>query len=203
MTEPSGYPQPDPATADVPTQAPVPESAPEMPRNRPGQPNAARKLEIEARRANVAALVLAHVPYRRIAEMHGVAPGTISDDVAIIKKQWRERAHRSFREHVLEQCALLDQLERSWLPRALDHTDTEHARGAALIVHRCMERRAKLLGLDSPQRIEHLGPDGGPIQVSLEERADRLAAEAQAYMKSLAEIDAASPESNGQHPIDV
>ena len=31
----------------------------------------------------------------------------------------------------------------------------------------CQERRAKVLGLDAAQKLEHSGKDGGPIQVDV------------------------------------
>lgn len=37
-------------------------------------------------------------------------------------------------------------------------------KAAALVCLRIMERRAKLFGLDAPQKMEHAGADGGPIQ---------------------------------------
>ena len=38
----------------------------------------------------------------------------------------------------------------------------------------CIDRRCKLLGLDSPQKLEHSGVDGGPIQTDMKVILDAL-----------------------------
>ena len=48
-----------------------------------------------------------------------------------------------------EEVAKLDALDRAYLPSALEGDDK-----AALIVLRLMERRARLLAIDAPQRTE-------------------------------------------------
>ena len=39
----------------------------------------------------------------------------------------------------------------------------------------CIDRRCKLLGLDAPQKLEHSGVDGGPIQTDMTVISDALA----------------------------
>ena len=41
-------------------------------------------------------------------------------------------------------------------------------------VLRLLERRAKLLGLDAAQKLEHSGKDGGPIQTDMKVILDAL-----------------------------
>ena len=41
-------------------------------------------------------------------------------------------------------------------------------------VMECIDRRCKLLGLDSPQKLEHSGVDGGPIQTDMKVILDAL-----------------------------
>jgi hypothetical protein len=46
------------------------------------------------------------------------------------------------------------------------HTESRNGDSRALDgVLKCIERRCKLLGLDAPQKREHIGKDGGPITV--------------------------------------
>lgn len=42
---------------------------------------------------------------------------------------------------------------------------------ADYLILKIMDRRARMLGLDAPQRTEITGADGGPIEVSLDARA--------------------------------
>ena len=135
-----------------------------------------REAEIEQRRKKVAANLLGGLNYREMAEVFGVAIGTISGDVAIILGRWRR-----------DQVATVDewiQIEARRLDKALNAIWDSVLAGDAQAIDRMikiMERRSKLLGLDAPARKELSGPDGGPIKVenvglSDSERAARIVA---------------------------
>jgi AcrR family transcriptional regulator len=69
------------------------------------------------------------------------------------------------------ETATLDEAEKALLERirnpAVDRFgEVEPVSGHVAALVRVQERRAKLLGLDAPTKLEHSGPDGGPIQVA-------------------------------------
>lgn len=112
----------------------------------------------ELRRKKVAANLVGGLNYRQMSEALEVSIGTIAADVKIILKRWEK-----------EQVSEIDkirQLELQRLDRALNAIwdrvleGKTHAVAAMLKV---MERRAKILGLDAPGKLEHSGPEGGPI----------------------------------------
>jgi hypothetical protein len=80
--------------------------------------------------------------------------GTVGNDAAVIREEWKRRANHDFDAHVVEELAKLDQLERTVLPEALAGAEDQ---GLALrAVDRelaIMARRARLLGLDRPPRV--------------------------------------------------
>lgn len=119
-----------------------------------GTPNAARRIEIDERRAEVAALVLQHVPYREIARRVDVALGTIVDDVRIIRKRWQERSSEHYSMLVSTEVARLDAIEAEWLPIALDTADVARAEIATRVLDRTARHKARLLGIEAPRRIE-------------------------------------------------
>ncbi len=103
----------------------------------------------------MAALLAAYRTYREIADQLGVSHGTVGNDAAVIREEWKRRANHDFDAHVAEELAKLDQLERSVLPKALagaaDQGPLLSAVDRELAI---MGRRAKLLGLDRHMRVE-------------------------------------------------
>lgn len=112
--------------------------------------NTSKSDEITARRNQVATLRLAHLTQGEIASRVGVSIGTVNADLKAIRDVWQERARTSIEEWVGEELAKLDRLERSLMPLALQGQAT-----AADRVLSVMDRRAKLLGLNKPERFEH------------------------------------------------
>lgn len=112
--------------------------------------NTSKSDEITARRNQVATLRLAHLTQAEIASRVGVSIGTVNADLKAIRDVWQERARTSIEEWVGEELAKLDRLERSLMPLALQGQAT-----AADRVLSVMDRRAKLLGLNKPERFEH------------------------------------------------
>lgn len=111
------------------------------------------EVEREARRAKVAVLLTARVPYRQIAAQLGVSLGTISGDVAALLAQWakEQRPEDRNRWRAVE-LMKLDEMEMraTNLLRMKEQPDISQTER----ILRIMERRAKLLGLDEPTRIE-------------------------------------------------
>ena len=119
-----------------------------------------RKLEIDRRREQVGYLVMAHVPYREIADILGIGRSTVGDDVKAIRRGWQDRAAQHYSAHVAEEMAKLDAIERAWMPKAtpLHPLHTPEAVAAAEAATRVLDRvarhRARILGLNAPVRID-------------------------------------------------
>lgn len=129
---------------------------------RGGRPKADEKFAIEQRRVQVAALYLAKESERSIARRFGVSRSAIRKDIKAIKEQWRARSAVDYDARVAEEEAKLDGIERALLPRAFmgDHD----AVGDQLKV---AHRRAQMLGLDKPTKID------ATVHVDLEAEKER------------------------------
>lgn len=114
-----------------------------------------RKFAIMLRRQQVAERLVAHWPYRAIARELGVSLGTIAKDVAKIREEWRDRLAQTYEEHVAEEFGKLDQVEMALLPKVLHGgRDGGASLNAAQVWLAVSDRRARLMGLDKPQRAE-------------------------------------------------
>ncbi len=83
----------------------------------------------------------------------------MSQDLAAVRKQMAEDTKRDASEWIGEQLRDLDALYADlWATR-------EDPRVAAQLM-KIMERRAKLLGLDKPQRTEVTGANGAPLEIN-------------------------------------
>lgn len=105
---------------------------------------------IASRRQQVAAFRLACLSQHEIATRLGVSVGTVNSDIAAVREEWAERRAQDYGAWVAEELAILDRLQRTLLPSAIQGDDRA--------VHRLlnvMDRRARMLGLDQPQRHEH------------------------------------------------
>lgn len=120
------------------------------------------KDEIAARRSTVAQLVIAHHSLRSIADDLGVNKSTIHRDIEALRIEWQKQRLAAMDQAAAEDLQRLSAIERTLWPfvqrgdlQALDR------------LLKVMERKAKLLGLDAPDRIEHL----------LKSEAEKVAAE--------------------------
>lgn len=118
-----------------------------------------QQAKIEIRRKKVAANLTAGLNYRDMADALDVSLATVAGDVKAIVKRWQA-----------EQVSSVDQwaqLESHRLDRAINaiwDKVQEGDLGALDRMLKIMERRAKLLGLDTPTVTRLEGADGGPIQ---------------------------------------
>ena len=108
----------------------------------------ASKDAIAARRQQVAALRLARLSQHEIATRLNVSVGTVNSDIAAIREEWAERRLQDYGEWVAEELALLDRLQRTLLPTAIQGDDRAIQRLLSV-----MDRRARMLGLDQPERF--------------------------------------------------
>jgi hypothetical protein len=114
-----------------------------------GTQSTAEAAEIERRREAVARLILDGNTYRDIAEQLDVSLGTIADDVSELRDAWRERYAEDFAAHASIELAKLDRAEQVLWPQIDD------GKLAAIETFvKISRRRAQLLGLDRPERVE-------------------------------------------------
>lgn len=155
-----------------------------------------------------------------IARDLGVSQAVISDDLVEIRRRWKAQSVAAYDEHVAEQLAKIDAVEReawaAWAKSKEPHTITnsssrEGGKAAGYMasvrtidrignpvflqgVLTCIERRCKLLGLDKPEKREHSGPNGGPVQVQAAVYdLSALTDEQLAVLDALVPQDAAEP----------
>lgn len=113
----------------------------------------------ERRRELIGTMLLTRTSYRKMAELLAqptangglgiaVSLGAIASDVAVIRRRWSARMVESFAGHVSEQMAYYDGLLRALAPKALqgDHNAVVDLLGV-------LDRRARLVGMDQPDRL--------------------------------------------------
>ena len=114
----------------------------------------------EMRRKQVAANLTGGMNYRDMAEALDVSIGTVANDVKIIMGRWEREQADQFNEWVALEQRRLDRLLNAIWDKAL-----AGELGAIDRVLSIEARRAKLLGLDAPQKLEHTGKDGGALRI--------------------------------------
>ncbi len=138
----------------------------------------AGKLLALSRRVQVAEMVIRGFSRNKIAVSLGVSITTIRDDLAQIKKDWRELEVQHFEDRVNDQLRKIDEVEReAWLAweRSKSPRETYTAERSAdgkqtsyivkeesqigdpqylTIIDKCIGRRCSLLGLNAPKKTE-------------------------------------------------
>lgn len=123
------------------------------------------------RRTMIADMLLRRIPERAMAAQLGCSKSTVHRECEKIRREWRDRHAEKFDAHVAESLAVLDRTRATALAIMQRDDVVIPARLDALgKVLASEDRRARLLGLDKPQRIE------ATIHLDLEaERARGLA----------------------------
>jgi hypothetical protein len=111
---------------------------------------ARKRQEMVARRQRVAELWRNRQNQTDIARALGVDQSTISRDIKAIMREWRAMAVADVDEVIGRELAELDGMERD---AAIRFAATHDPAWMHLRL-RCKERRAKMLGLDSVQRVD-------------------------------------------------
>lgn len=157
MSEPTPDPAPPPPAAPIPPPTVAPNGN-VMPSPRPSA-RSAKKTEVSARRRKVAALHLSRVPQREIAKRLGVSETLISRDLDTIRERWTKEYISDHQKLKLRELAALDQDETRARSRLVNVPDADFKNFVKVqeIVLKIMDRRAKLLGLDAPQKVEASG----------------------------------------------
>jgi len=149
--------------------------------------NSARRTQAAARTRKALDLRIAGATYERIASALGISKSAAHKAVA--------RGMNSIRANNESTAQELRDLEVARLDRMLVGLWNGARNGDAQAVDRVlriMERRAKLLGLDSPASLEVSGPAGGPIETASDSREalrDMLRdPKAASHLRALAEL---------------
>ena len=132
-----------------------------MPKRRNGE------AEREERRDKVMTLLLSGGTTRGIASRLDVHHATVARDIEA-RLSGAAAACPDTAEYRELHRQRINSLLLQWWQRAY-HDSTALDR-----VLRLLEREAKLLGLDSAQKLEHSGKDGGPIQTDMKVILDAL-----------------------------
>jgi len=108
------------------------------------------RVNIEARRARVAASLLSGKRWQDVAASEGVSVATISRDMRAVRAEWQAQAeathtllHEEFAKLRLLDTQAAEQFERNPSLRCIE------------VRLKISERLAKMFGLDSPEKIQH------------------------------------------------
>ncbi len=125
--------------------------------------------EIELRRNRAIELRIEGFSYREIAKELGVSVATAFNDVEAVIQ--RNKAEADERADKARHIALhrIDVAVRGLMP----DVRSGNARSAEVMA-KLEERRAKLIGLDAPEKRELTGADGGPLAVATPQRAKEI-----------------------------
>lgn len=110
------------------------------------------------------------VPYREIGAQLGVSGKTAHEDVQSVLDELRAMARTSANDYVLVELERLDAAQFA-LSQHLDSGDPQIINSWVKV----SESRRKLLGLDAPQKIAPVNPDGTPYHAYTELRTVILA----------------------------
>jgi len=187
-----------------------------------------RRIAKAERSLKVAELHLKGMPQKAIAKRLGVGVATVNRDLKAVHARWQEFAVESRDAWVgkeLQRIALVEReawrgWRRSLKDREIVNTKktsggdgtkaeaskrTEGQAGGPQFLGRvldCIARRCDLLGLDAPQRQEHTGPGGGPIQLTAVQYTDeQLSAIIAGGSQGAIEATACEVESSAVHAL--
>jgi hypothetical protein len=118
------------------------ETGPGRPEGQPEQ----LALAVEDRRREVARLYLARWTQREIARELGVSQTLVCFDIQAIREEYRTERQ----EMIEREVASLEAVEREVCDRYDEDRNPEWLDKRL----KCMERRAKLLGLDAPKKVD-------------------------------------------------
>ncbi len=125
------------------------------------RPHRLNETAILDRRRQVAALYLARQTQEAIARKLEVSQTTVCDDLATLREEWRQEQQADIAAIIVRELAELSEMEGA---AAIQFAST-HEPAWILARLKIKDRRARLLGLDAPEKREHSGPGGAPLCV--------------------------------------
>lgn len=114
------------------------------------RPNRLDGATIADRRKKVAALYLRRQPMDAIAQQLDVSRSTVSLDLKALRQQWQEENREDIDAVITRELAELSEMERDVALRFHEMKESEWITARL----RIKERRARLMGLDQPARID-------------------------------------------------
>ncbi len=135
-------------------------------------PDPKHEAEIELRRNRAIQLRVEGWSYREIAEELKVSVSTAFGDVESVIERNRQEANENAEKARRIALQRIDVAVRGLMP----DVRSGNARSAEVMA-KLEERRAKLIGLDAPEKRELTGADGGPLAVATPEAAARAVRE--------------------------
>lgn len=116
--------------------------------------NKRTKVQIEADRKETASLYLKGETQAAIGVRLGLSQQQIHYDLKRIRAAWLESALQDFDSKRAKELARLDHLETvAWTSFDKSSEDGPGDKRFLDVVHKCIERRCKLFGLDAPDKI--------------------------------------------------
>jgi len=115
---------------------------------------AAKRQEMAHRRKRANELFLSGWTQAEVAEQLGVSPSTLSSDLRALREEWRKENLATTAQHIdreLTSLAMDERDARDGLAASVEQKDK--ARWHEVIL-KIRDRRAKLLGLDAPAKVE-------------------------------------------------
>ncbi len=110
-----------------------------------------KKNAIEARRRQVAALIVAAITQRKMAETLNVSLGTVNKDIAALMKEWREQRVDDIEQAKLVDLQRIDAMIRAVWPRATSVGSPSLEAMDRLM--KLIEMRMRILGYDSTPQL--------------------------------------------------
>jgi hypothetical protein len=179
--------------------------------------------QIRRDRAEVASLYLQGWTQADIGARLGLSRQQIGYDLGAIRQEWLQSSLVDFNAKKAEELAKIDRLEREYWSaweaskkeRQTSTTEQITDQGGERLragirkeeqtgdprylagVERCIEQRAKILGLHAPTETRLTGTGGGPVQFCLEE----VAADREAAQRELEEWNRDRLHLNGSLPL--
>ena len=130
---------------------------------RPKQKKLQSQMRILERRKKVSELYLRRYTMLQISELLNTCLKTISNDIIAIKKEWQEEAKDSIAEVISRELAEIQHLENEAAKQFIRQRDKAFLE----LRLKCKDRRAKLLGLDAPEKHEDKLEVSGGLDLSL------------------------------------
>lgn len=126
------------------------------------------KAELASRRQAVASYYLMRVDQNKIAELLGISQPTVSRDINFLIKEWKEESKAVIDDIIARESAELNNMEmeaannynkaKGRKPKYEDDpgtpSDPQQMERWMNVRLKIKERRAKMLGLDRPQKVE-------------------------------------------------
>ena len=131
-----------------------------------------RKLQSQMRRLNrrkkVSEMYLRRFTLSQIADTLGVGIGTVQKDINNIKDEWRKESKEHIGEIISRELAELQHIENEAAKQFIRQRDKSFLETRL----KCKDRRARLLGLDQPEKHQNEVNVSGGLDIDLANLTD-------------------------------